>query len=110
MPTMSLRWTLEELRDAGDRTEKICFFFSDFVLDEPGVLTPEKAENYSIIGKMEDLGIHVVACISPLAKGDVFSPYTENVLKMVRESGAEMIETEKPSDFLDRVQEFLEQI
>jgi hypothetical protein len=28
----------------------------------------------------------------------------------VRESGAEMIETEKPSDFLDRVQEFMEQI
>ena len=110
MPTMSLRWALEELRDAGDRTEKICFFFSDFVLDEPGVLTPEKMENYSIIGKMEDLGIHVVACVSPLAKGDVFSPYTENVLNMVRESGAEMIETEKPIDFLDRVQEFLEQI
>ena len=50
------------------------------------------------------------ACVSPLAKGDVFSPYTENVLNMVRESGAEMIETEKPIDFLDRVQEFLEQI
>jgi len=110
VPNQSLKWAKEQLQDLAERTEKICFFFSDFVLDEPGDLPPEKMENYAFIDGMIQRGIKVVACISPLAEEDIFTPYTEKALKLLRESGCEMIETRRPSDFLDDVQVFLESI
>jgi hypothetical protein len=110
VPNQSLKWAKEQLQDLAERTEKICFFFSDFVLDEPGNLPPEKMENYAFIDSMIQKGIKVVACISPLAKEDIFTPYTEKALKLLRESGCEMIETHRPSDFLDDVQVFLESV
>ena len=110
VPNQSLKWAKEQLQDLSERTEKICFFFSDFVLDEPGNLPPEKMENYAFIDSMIQKGIKVVACISPLAKEDIFTPYTEKALKLLRESGCEMIETHRPSDFLDDVQVFLESV
>ena len=110
VPTRSLQWAMEQLQDAGERTEKICFYFSDFVLDDPGGNSPDRIENYRIIERMKDRGINVVACVSPLAKGDIFSPYSEEVLKMIEDAGCEIIETNRPSDFLDDVQSFLESL
>ena len=51
-------------------------------------------------------GIHVVACVSPVAKSDLFHPYTKEVLESIKETGTRMIETYKPSDFLEEVQAF----
>ena len=110
VPNQSLKWAMEQLESAGDRTERICFYFSDFVLDDPGAVTEERMENYAVMGRMVERGMHVVACISPLAKGDIFAPYTENVLTLVKEAGCEMLETVRPSDFLEDVQSLLEAI
>jgi hypothetical protein len=110
VPNNSLKWALEQLDSSGDRTERICFYFGDFVLEDPGVTPVEKMEVFKILERMLERGIHVVACVSPLARGDIFSPYSENVLELLREIGCEEIETFRPSDFLDGVQAFLESI
>jgi len=70
----------------------------------------EKMEVFKILERMLERGIHVVTCVSPLARGDIFSPYSENVLKLLRKIGCEEIETFRPSDFLDGVQAFMESI
>jgi len=101
---------LEQLDSSGDRTERICFYFGDFVLEDPGVTPVEKMDIFKILERMLERGIHVVACVSPLASGEIFSPYSENVLELLRELGCEEIETFRPSDFLDGVQAFMESI
>ena len=98
-------WLLEE-SDA--RTDRICFYFSDFVLQDPGDKPP--MENYKIIEGMVERGVRVVACVSPLARGKIFSPYTKDSLEMIREAGAEVIETPTPSDFLEGLRVFLEKL
>jgi len=110
VPNQSLKWAIDQLREAGDRMEKICFYFSDFVLEDPGARSLEKMENYEIIKRMIDQGIHVVGCVSPLARGEIFSPYTKDVLPRLEEAGVEMIETYRPSDFLEEVEAFMESI
>jgi len=60
--------------------------------------------------RMVGQGIHVVACVSPLASGKIFSPYTRETLERVRAAGGRIIETVKPSDFLEEVQNFLESL
>jgi len=110
VPNQSLKWALEQLEAAEERSEKICFYFSDFVLEDPGATSDERMEIYAVLERLVDRGIHVVACVSPLARDDVFAPYTENVMKLVRQVGAAVIETFRPSDFLGDVQAFLETI
>lgn len=107
VPNQSLKWALDQLEAAGERNDKICFYFSDFVLEDPGVTSEERMEIYSVLERLVDLGIHVVAGVSPLAKDDVFYHYTENVLKLVKRAGAEMIETIRPSNFLNSVEALL---
>ncbi|MGD2200772.1 MAG: hypothetical protein PVJ38_03950 [Candidatus Bathyarchaeota archaeon] len=106
VPTRSLRWAMDELESSSGRVDRICFYFSDFVLQDPS--DEPQLENYSLIERMVGQGIRVVACVSPLARSRIFSPYTEETLERVRRAGAEIIETEKPSDFLGAVQELLD--
>jgi len=108
VPTTSLRWAMRQLEESDARTDRICFYFSDFVLQDPG--DKPQTENYEIIGRMVEQGIHVVACVSPLARGKIFSPYTKDSLERIREAGAEVIETSTPSDFLEGLQVFLENL
>ena len=108
VPTTSLRWAMRQLEESDARTDRICFYFSDFVLQDPG--DKPHVENYEIIGRMVEQGIHVVACVSPLAEGKIFSPYTRETLVRVEAAGAEVIETSTPSDFLEGLQVFLEKI
>jgi hypothetical protein len=108
VPNTSLKWGLEKLDEVRDRSEKICFFFSDFALEEPGAERPEKLENYKILGEMIERGIRVVACVSPLAYNELFTVYTEPVLSQVKKLGCYMVETTKPSEFLSKIQALLE--
>jgi hypothetical protein len=108
VPNKSLKWALDQLEGAGDRCEKICFYFSDFVLEEPDRASPEKMENYQIVERMIDRGIRVVACVSPLAGGELFKPYTSVALKRIKDAGAEILETKGPAKFLEGVQSILE--
>jgi hypothetical protein len=108
VPNKSLKWALEHLEEAGSRGERLCFFFSDFVLEEPDEQTPEKMENYRVIEMMRDRGIRVLACVSPLAYGELFSPYTKHSLTKIEEAGCNIIETMRPREFMEGVQAFLE--
>jgi len=107
VPTMSLRWALDQLTEAGERTEKLCFIFSDFVLEEVGGAQPEEQESYGTIERMIEQGIRVVACVSPLAHRELFEPYTMITLPRIRKVGCEMIETGRPTEFLEMVQALL---
>jgi hypothetical protein len=108
VPNTSLNWSLERLDEVRDRSEKICFFFSDFALEEPGTDRPDKLENYKTIEEMIERGIRVVACVSPLAYNELFTVYTEPVLSQVKKLGCYMVETTKPSEFLSKIQALLE--
>jgi hypothetical protein len=108
IPNRSLKWAFDQLDSSGERAERICFYFSDFVLEDPDSTSEEKMENYEVMTRMAERGIHVVACVSPLAKCEIFAPYTEKVLKLLVEAGCEMLETIRPSEFLDDVQRLLE--
>ncbi len=108
VPNQSLKWALEQLESVEKRAERICFYFSDFVLEDPDSTSEEKAENYEVVRRMVDHGIHIVACVSPLARCDIFSSYSENVLKLLKEAGCNMLETLRPREFLDEVQFLLE--
>jgi hypothetical protein len=108
VPNKSLRWALDQLEGSGDRFDKICFYFSDFVLEEPDRKSPEKMENYQIVERMIDRGIRVVACVSPLAWGELFQPYTSVALRRMKDAGAKILETNGPAKFLDGVQSVLE--
>lgn len=108
VPNKSLSWALEQLEGIRDRSERVCFFFSDLALEEPGTDEPEKLENYEIIEKMVKMGVRVIVCVSPLAHSDLFAPYTEPVLSRIRKTGCEILETKRPSQFLEDVQSLLE--
>jgi len=108
VPNTSLKWGLERLDEVRDRSEKICFFFSDFALEEPGTEHPDKLENYKIIEEMSKRGIHFVACVSPLAYSELFTIYTEPVLSQIKKLRCNMVETAKPSEFLEKIQTILE--
>ena len=88
------------MEEINERGEKLCFFFSDFVLEEPSVTDNEKMEVYKIIQEMVRKGIQVIACVSPLAFSDLFSHYTEHVLSKIKEVGGKILEIKNPSKFL----------
>jgi len=108
VPNKSLKWALEHLEEVGSRGERLCFYFSDFVLEEPGEQTPDKMENYRVIERMRDRGIRVLACASPLAYGELFSPYTKHSLFKIEEAGCDIVKTTRPREFMEGVQAFLE--
>jgi hypothetical protein len=110
VPNQSLKWAFDQLDRMDERSDRICFFFSDFVLEDPSAGVFEKMENYLIIKRMIERGIGVITCISPLARGEIFSPYTENVLPQLKEVGCELIDTYTPTGFLNSVQSFIEKL
>jgi hypothetical protein len=108
VPRKSLRWAMEQLESSAERVDRICFYFSDFVLQDPG--GEPQIEYFNIMERMVGQGIHVVACVSPLANGKVFSPYTRETLERSWAAGGRIIETVKPSVFLEEVQAFMESL
>ena len=110
VPNKSLEWALDQYDEVSERTDRICFYFSDFVLKDPDANSIKQSDIFLLIDRMIDMGIHVVACVSPVSKSDIFHPYTKEVLKSIRETGARMIETYKPSDFLEEIQEFFAEL
>ena len=109
VPGKSLQWAHDEITDIGDRSDRIVFIFSDFVLTQPGELTEENEQNYHILEKMVDAGVRVCACVSPLAHKSIFRPYTKESLKRMKDIGIRQLETYKPSVFLDEAQGFIDE-
>jgi len=110
VPNKSLEWAFDQFDLVSERTDKICFYFSDYVLKDPDENTVRQSEIFTTINRMIDRGIHVVACVSPVAKSEIFHPYTKDVLASIAETGARMIETYRPSDFLEEIQKFLTEL
>ncbi|MBN2335578.1 hypothetical protein JXL21_08455 [Candidatus Bathyarchaeota archaeon] len=109
VPGKSLEWAYQQITDISDRSDRVVFIFSDFVLTQPGELTEENMQNYKILERMVDLGVRVCACVSPLAHKSIFRPYTKESLDRMRKIGIHMIDTYKPSGFLDDAQSFIEE-
>ncbi len=109
VPQKSLSWAYDQLVDLNERSERLCFIFSDFVLSDPGTEMEENLRNYSTMERMMDQGIRVMACVSPLAEKELFKPYTEQALDKLRKMGCFIAYTSTPSDFIDEAQKFIEQ-
>jgi len=107
VPGKSLSWAYDEITSINDRSERIVFIFSDFVLSQPGQEAQDSDENYEILGKMLDQGVRVCACVSPRAHKSIFQPYTRSSLSRLREVGIRLIDTYRPSLFLEEVNDFL---
>ncbi len=109
VPGKSLQWAYEQITDISDRSDRLVFIFSDFVLTQPGELTEENEQNYHIIERMVDLGVRVCACVSPLAHKSIFRPYTHESLNKMKKLGIRQVDTYKPSSFLEEAQSFIEE-
>jgi hypothetical protein len=109
VPGKSLQWAYDQITDISDRSDRVVFIFSDFVLTQPGELTEENLQNYYILERMVDLGVRVCACVSPLAQKSIFRPYTIESLKKMKKIGIHQTETYKPSSFLEEAQSFIEE-
>jgi len=55
-------------------------------------------------------GIHVLACISPLAYRDIFRPYAISSINKLRNIGCHIAETYRPSNFLEMIQLFIDEL
>jgi hypothetical protein len=109
VPGKSLQWAHDQITEISDRSDKVVFVFSDFVLTQPGELTEENEQNYHILERMVDLGVRVCACVSPLAHKSIFRPYTKESLNKMKKIGIRQLETYKPSVFLEEAQRFIEE-
>ncbi len=109
VPGKSLQWAYEQIKDISDRSDRLVFIFSDFVLTQPGELTEENEQNYYILERMVDLGVRVCACVSPLAHKSIFRPYTKESLNRMKKIGIHQMDTYKPSSFLEETQGFIEE-
>jgi len=109
VPGKSLQWAYEEITDISDRSDRLVFIFSDFVLTQPGEMTEENEQNYYILERMVDLGVRVCACVSPLAHKSIFRPYTSESLHRLKKIGIRRVDTYKPSSFLEEAQSFIEE-
>ncbi|MCB2173107.1 hypothetical protein KQH65_10250 [archaeon] len=107
VPGKSLKWAYDEITSINDRSDRMVFIFSDFVLTQPGENTEQNSENYEILQKMLDQGVRVCACVSPLARKSIFRPYTKQSLAEMEQLGIFMANTYRPSDFLDQANEFI---
>jgi len=110
VPGKSLQWAYEEITDISDRSDRLVFIFSDFVLTQPGEMTEENEQNYYILERMVDLGVRVCACVSPLAHKSIFRPYTSESLHRLKKIGIRRVDTYKPSSFLEEAQSFIEEL
>jgi hypothetical protein len=110
VPGKSLRWAYDEITDINDRSDRIVFIFSDFVLTQPGEDNQQNIENYQIIEKMLDHGVRICACVSPLANKSIFRPYTRQCLNEMNRLGVYMADTYRPSAFLDQASEFISHV
>ena len=104
-----MNWAYEEITEINDRSDRITFIFSDFVLSEPGQETKETLDNYRTIEKMTNMGVRVCACVSPLAHKSLFHTYTKGTLEKLREMGVSIINTYSPTKFLEEAQKFIEE-
>jgi hypothetical protein len=109
VPGKSLQWAFEEITEINDRSDRIVFIFSDFVLSEPGQETQETLENYKILERMIDMGVRICACISPLAHKSLFRTYTKGTIDKLKKMGIFMVDTYSPTKFLDEAQKFIEE-
>jgi hypothetical protein len=107
LPGKSLEWGYDQITEISERGDRMVFIFSDFVLTQPGEETEESRENYRILQRMTDMGVRVCACVSPLAHKSIFKPYTQRSIAEMRKLGITLIDTYKPSDFLEEVQKFI---
>ncbi len=107
VPGKSLKWAYDEITSINDRSDRMVFIFSDFVLNQPGEETPQNTENYQILEKMMNQGVRVCACVSPLAKKSIFKPYTNRSLRDMKKLGIHMADTYRPSKFLEQATEFI---
>lgn len=107
VPGKSLKWAYDEITNINDRSDRIVFIFSDFVLAQPGEQSDQNIENYQILENMINQGVRVCACISPLVKKSIFRPYTKQSLSDMEKLGINMINTYSPSKFLDEANEFI---
>jgi hypothetical protein len=110
VPGKSLKWAYDEITDINDRSDRIVFIFSDFVLTQPGEDNQQNIENYQIIEKMLDHGVRICACVSPLANKSIFRPYTRQCLNEMNRLGVYMADTYRPSAFLDQASEFISHV
>lgn len=108
LPGKSLEWGYDQITEISERGDRMVFIFSDFVLTQPGEETEESRENYRILQRMTDMGVRVCACVSPLAHKSIFKPYTQRSIAEMRKLGITLIDTYKPSDFLEEVQKFMD--
>jgi len=109
VPGKSLQWAYDQITEISDRSDRIVFIFSDFVLTQPGEVTEENLQNYYILERMVDLGVRVCACVSPLAHKSIFRPYTNESLKKMKQIGIHQMDTYRPSVFLYEAQNFIEE-
>ena len=109
VPGKSLQWAYEEITDISDRGDRVVFIFSDFVLTQPGEVSEQNLQNYYVLERMMELGVRVCACVSPLARKSIFRPYTKESFERMRKMGVTMIDTYKPTKFLDEVHAFIEE-
>ena len=109
VPGKSLQWAYEQITEISDRSDRVVFIFSDFVLTQPGELTEENLQNYYILEHMVDLGVRVCACVSPLAHKSIFRPYTNESLNKMKMIGIHQMDTYRPSSFLEQAQSFIEE-
>ncbi len=107
LPGKSLEWGYDQITEISERGDRMVFIFSDFVLTQPGEETEGGRENYRILQRMTDMGVRVCACVSPLAHKSIFKPYTQRSIAEMRKLGITLIDTYKPSDFLEEAQKFI---
>ena len=110
VPGKSLKWAYDEITDINDRSDRLVFIFSDFVLTQPGEENPQNTENIQVLERMIDQGVRVCACVSPLAHKSIFRPYTRRSIDDMAKLGIYMADTYRPSFFLDQVNEFISQV
>jgi hypothetical protein len=108
VPGKSLKWAYDQITEINDRSDRMVYIFSDFVLSQPGEQSKENLENYYVLEKMVDSGVRVCACVSPLANKSIFKPYTKESLKKLSEIGIYMTDTYSPTKFLEQAHEFIE--
>jgi len=108
LPGKSLEWGYDQITEINERGDRMVFIFSDFVLTQPGEDTERDSENYKILQRMTDMGARVCACVSPLAHKSIFKPYTKRSIEEMRKLGITMIDTYKPTTFLEDVQKFID--
>jgi hypothetical protein len=108
VPNSSIKYAYEMLTEFGNKSEKIFFMYSDFVLTEPGKSSNDFIENNNYLQKMIQEEIKVIGCVSPLAYKPIFKPYTLDILRKLEEIGVKIAETSKPSEFLNDVQYIIE--